>query len=236
MIDVVRNGGRGARERAVMLGYPAADVEPVRPARVSGLPRDGRRRRRRWRCAACERRYSAGGRLDLTPNPPPTGRSVPLGALGAAAGELPHRRNRRARAQPVGDRAPRRRGLRPFLRVRRDGARRRLRNAAAAHVRRHERPADFIGIDRCPASLSARSSSCAGLGEYLPFRSDSLDQALFATSLRSHARATSRARRRLGACSGRAARQRLVRGARPRSRDGVVPRVARRAAASRRAG
>jgi SAM-dependent methyltransferase len=185
----------------------------------------------RWQCAACGRCYGEGGRLDLTPNPPPDDEvrdhwelweRLQANFLAAATAVPEHSLSvtERPDAEAFADFC----GFSGTVLDVGCGTQTLPTYADTGACR-------FIGIDPLPGEPERAFEFVQGLGEYLPFRSDSLDQVLFATSL-DHMlvprRALAEARRSIR--PGGAVNVWFGELHRP-SNDGLRPRVARQARA-----
>jgi SAM-dependent methyltransferase len=137
----------------------------------------------RWACDACGRRFGGNGKLDLTPNPPPDDEVRDQWGLWeqlqanfvAAATEVPED-SLSVTTRPDADAFARFCGLAGTVLDVGCGTQRLPTYADTSSCR-------FVGIDPLPGEPEREFEFVQGLGEYLPFRSDSLDQVLFATSL-----------------------------------------------------
>lgn len=136
-----------------------------------------------WRCVACSRRYGGDHRLDLTPNPPPDDdlrakwplwEQLQANFLAAATAVPEHSLS--VTERPDADAFAR---FCRFSGIVLDigcGTQRLPTYADTSACR-------FVGIDPLPGEPERAFEFVQGIGEYLPFRSDALDQVLFATSL-----------------------------------------------------
>lgn len=137
----------------------------------------------RWRCAACEREYGDTDSLDLTPNPPPDaevrqqwGLWEQLQANFLAAATAVPEDSLSVVERPDAEAFA---AFCAFSGTVLDVGCGTQRLPTYAHTERCR----FVGIDPLPGEPERAFEFVQGIGEYLPFRSDSLDQVLFATSL-----------------------------------------------------
>jgi SAM-dependent methyltransferase len=136
-----------------------------------------------WRCERCGREFGGDGRLDLTPNPPPDEElrerwplweQLQANFLAAATAVPEHSLSVTAR--------PDAEAFARFCRFSGTvldigcGTQRLPTYADTTACR-------FIGLDPLPGEPERDFEFVQGIGEYLPFRSNSVDQVLFGTSL-----------------------------------------------------
>lgn len=137
----------------------------------------------RWHCTACGREYGDADSLDLTPNPPPDAEvrdhwslweQLQANFLAAATAVPEHSLSVTERPDAEAFAA-----FCGFSGTVLDVGCGTQRLPTYANTERCR----FVGIDPLPGEPERAFEFVQGVGEYLPFRTDSLDQVLFATSL-----------------------------------------------------